>query len=330
MINAAIVGIGRWGQGLVVSVQGTSDQIHFSAGVTRTRSKAEDFCAANKIDLRDDFAELLTDDSIDAIVLATPHTQHEEQIIAAARAGKHVFTEKPFTLSKASAERAVAAVREAGVTVALGHNRRFFKNTEAMKALVDAGTLGTLLHIDGNQSSDMGRMAGAWRDSRAESPAGGMTSLGIHALDCMIHMGGRIAVIDTISTRRAIGFDIDDATAAVLQFEEGMTGTMVTLALSPRIFHIRVAGSKGWAEMTNTGNLRICGPDGGIEEQNFPTDDYPHSLSLAAELNEFAAAAHGAATYRISPEEMIHGTAVLEAMGKSIQTAGRVKLSQPK
>jgi predicted dehydrogenase len=327
MINAAIVGIGRWGQGLVSSVQGSSEQIKFTAGVTRTRAKAEDFCSDNKIDLRDDYAELLSDNSIDAIVLATPHTQHEDQIVAAAKAGKHVFTEKPFTLSKASAERAVAAIRDAGVTVALGHNRRFFKNTETMKAIVESGELGTLLHIDGNQSSDLGVAAGAWRDSRAESPAGGMTSLGIHALDCMIHMGGRIAQIDTISTRRSIGFDIDDATAAVLQFEDGMTGTMVTLASSPRIFHIRVAGSKGWVEMTNNENLRICAADGTIEEKQFPTDDYPHPSSMAAELNEFAAAAQGKGTYRISPEEMIHGTAVLEAMGKSAQSGTRVNIT---
>ena len=327
MINAAIAGIGRWGRELVSAVQGQSDQIRFTAGVTRTRAKAVDFCAANEIDLRDDYAALLNDGTIDAVVLATPHTQHEEQIIAAAKAGKHIFTEKPFTLSKAGAERAVAAVRDAGVTVALGHNRRFFKNTEAMKALVASGALGTLLHIDGNQSSDIGRMSGVWRDSRAESPTGGMTSLGIHALDCMIHMGGRIAQIDTISTRRAISYDIDDATAAVLQFEEGMTGTIVTLASSPRIFHLRVAGSKGWVEMTSTENLRICGSDGTIEEKTFPMDDYPHPSSMAAELDEFAAAAQGTATYRISPEEMIHGTAVLEAMGKSAETGGRVRLS---
>lgn len=326
MIKAAIVGIGRWGQGLVDSVQGKSDLIHFTAGVTRTRAKAEAYCAGQKIDLRDDYAELINDPVIDAVVLATPHTQHEEQIIAAAKAGKHVFTEKPFTLSKASAERAVAAVREAGVTIALGHNRRFFKNTEVMKALVEFGELGTLLHIDGNQSSDLGGMAGAWRDLRAESPAGGMTSLGIHALDCMIHMGGPIAQIDTISTRRAIGYDIDDATAAVLQFKEGMTGTLVTLASGQRIFHIRVAGSKGWAEMTSNQMLRICRSDGSIEEQNYPTDEYPHLSSLAAELNEFAAAAQGQATYRISPEEMIHGTAVLEAMGQSAESGMRVTL----
>lgn len=327
MISAAIVGIGRWGQILVSSVQGRSDRIRFTAGVTRTKAKAEAFCSANGIDLRDDYVELLNDGSIDAVVLATPHTRHEEQIIAAARAGKHVFTEKPFTLTRASAERAVAAVRDAGVTVALGHNRRFFKNTEAMKALVDSGELGTLLHIDGNQSSNLGSAAGAWRDSRTESPAGGMTSLGIHALDCMIHMGGRIAQIDTISTHRAIPADIDDATAAVLQFEEGMTGTLATLASSPRIFHVRVVGTNGWVEMTSNENLRICGSNGAIEEKIFPTDGYPYRASMAAELDEFAAAAEGRATYRISPEEMVHGTAVLEAMEQSARTGTRVKLS---
>ena len=113
----------------------------------------------------------------------------------------------------------------------------------------------------------------------------------------------------------------------MLQFEAGMTGTLVTLASSPRIFHIRVAGSKGWAEITNSQNLRICGPDGAIEEKSFAMDDYPHPSSLAAELNEFAAAAQGTAIYRISPDEMIHGTAVLEAMGRSADTGGRVRLA---
>jgi predicted dehydrogenase len=79
--------------------------------------------------------------------------------------------------------------------------------------------------------------------------------------------------------------------------------------------------------MTNNENLRICAADGTIEEKQFPTDDYPHPSSMAAELNEFAAAAQGKGTYRISPEEMIHGTAVLEAMGKSAQSGTRVNIT---
>ena len=75
MVRAAIVGVGRWGQTLVNSVKG-SDKIKFVAGCTRTRSKAEEFCRENNIDLRDDLDAVLSDPHIDAVVFAT-HSQHE-------------------------------------------------------------------------------------------------------------------------------------------------------------------------------------------------------------------------------------------------------------
>jgi predicted dehydrogenase len=324
MINAAIVGIGRWGQYLVTSVQGSSEHIKFTAGVTRTKSKAEAFCSEQGIDLRDDYAELLNDPNINAIVLATPHTQHEEQIVAAAKAGKHVFTEKPFTLDRPSAERAVAACKEAGVALALGHNRRFMENTVALKAMIEAGELGTLMHIDGNQSSDLNVAAGAWRDSREESPAGGMTSLGVHALDCIIHLAGKISAIDAYSTRRAIGFDIDDTTAALLRFENGMTGTLVTMASTAKIWHIRIAGSKGWAEMRDNKTLTVCKSDGSPEDIVFDDSPYPHMGSISGEIEEFALAAAGKASYRISPEEMVHNAEVLAGLITSAETGNRV------
>jgi predicted dehydrogenase len=326
MLNAAIVGVGRWGQHLVESVQGKSDRIRFTAAVTRTRAKAEDFCRTHGIDLRDDYAAILDDASIDAVVLATPHTRHEEQIVAAAKAGKHVFTEKPFTLTRDGAERAVAACRAAGVTVGIGHNRRFMKNTEALKAMVAAGELGTVLHIDGNQSTDLGGMAGAWRDSRAESPAGGMTSLGIHALDCMIHMGGPVAEIDAYSTHRAIGYDVDDTTAVLLRFASGATGSLVTLASGARVWHLRVLGSEGWAEVRDNKVLTVCKKNGMPEDRTFPGDTYPHLGSIAGELEEFAAAAEGKGRFRITPEEIINATAVLEAISRSAEAGGRVRI----
>ena len=327
MINAAIVGIGRWVQLLVDSVQGKSKLIRFTAGVTRTRAKVEDFCASKEIALRNDYSAIINDNAIDAVVLATPHSQHEEQIITAANAGKHVFTEKPFTLTRDSAERALRACQEAGVTVAIGHNRRFMKNTEALKALVESGQLGIILHIDGNQSSDLGAAKGAWRDSRSESPAGGMTSLGIHALDCMIHMGGAVAEIDAISTRRSIGFDIDDATAVLIKFANGATGTLTTLASGARIWQIRVAGSKGWAEVRDNKVLTVSWANGETENRTFEGDVYPHISSIACELDEFAAATMGDTVYRILPNEIINATATLEAISQSARTGSRVRIS---
>ena len=124
--------------------------------------------------------------------------------------------------------------------------------------------------------------------------------------------------------RRAIPEDIDDATAAIVRFTEGMTGTIVTLASSARIWQLRVVGSEGWADMRNHDVLTICRKNGEREEMKFPTTDYPHVYSIAAELEEFAAATEGKATYRISTDEMINATATLEAMIKSAEFGKRV------
>src|SRR4051812_15498452 len=122
MINAAIVGLGWWGKTLVESSEG-SDALRITAGATRTvTSEIEAFAKQKKFQLAEDYDALLADKSIDAVVLTTPHSLHAPQVIAAAKAGKHVFCEKPFTLTKREAEEAVAAVKKAGVTLALGYN----------------------------------------------------------------------------------------------------------------------------------------------------------------------------------------------------------------
>ena len=80
MIHAAIIGMGVWGQNLVTSVQGLSKDIQFIAGATRTPTKASEFAAQHNIRLAKSYEEILADPSIDAVVLATPHSMHTEQI----------------------------------------------------------------------------------------------------------------------------------------------------------------------------------------------------------------------------------------------------------
>src|SRR4051794_31201627 len=124
MIRAAIVGLGRWGRSLVTSVQGKSDDIRFVAAHTRTRATAEDFCRDRAVPLVDSYEQILADPDVDAVVLATPHTLHEQQVLAAAAAGKHIHVEKPITLDRGSAGAAVGAARKGGLGVAGGACRR--------------------------------------------------------------------------------------------------------------------------------------------------------------------------------------------------------------
>src|SRR3954469_7056064 len=149
MIRAAIVGIGSWGRNLVSSVQGSSERIRFVAGATRTPEKARQWCELNGIRLLDSYESLLSEKSIDAVVLATPHSMHCEQIIAAAKAGKHVFVEKPLGLDLPETEKAVKACADHNVTLAVGYNWRFQPALLAAKQMLEDGSLGKLLHIEG-------------------------------------------------------------------------------------------------------------------------------------------------------------------------------------
>ena len=319
MINAGIAGLGNWGRTLVNSVQGKSQRIRFTAGCTGRRDRAEDYCRELAIDLRDNLDDLLSDPRLDAIVLATPHSQHAEQIAAAARVGKQVFVEKPFTLDKASAETARAAAEDAGIVLALGHNRRFLASMARVRELATSGALGTLLHVEGNFSASgaLRYTEEHWRASAAESPAGGMTGLGVHMVDAFISFLGPIDAVNCISLRRAASVAVDDTTTMLLRFASGITGNLTTLFATERLWRLQAFGSAGWVEMRNYDRLviRLKGEDERVEE--FPAMDMEF-----AELEAFADACDGGAPYPLSLDDAVHGAAVLEAIITSAKGNG--------
>jgi len=100
MIDAAIVGLCRWGKTLVEAVQGKSEALRFTRAVSRDPQRLRDFAGRHGLEVVGALESVLADPTIDAVVIATPHSLHCQQIIAAADAGKAVFCEKPLTLKK--------------------------------------------------------------------------------------------------------------------------------------------------------------------------------------------------------------------------------------
>lgn len=311
MLNAAIIGMGRWGRVLVDSVQGRNDAgLRFVTGCTGTPEKARDYAAAQGIRLLDGYQAVLADPEVQAVVLATPHGQHAEQVIQAARAGKHVFVEKPFTLTKAEAEAAVAACAQAGRVMALGHNRRFLPAVARMQAMLAEGALGTLLHVEGQFSGPgaLGYKPGMWRADRAESPLGGMGGMGIHMVDMIIHLAGRFREV-TVRSHARVSQTIDDTTAMLAMLESGATVGFATLALAPRYWRVGLFGTKGILELQGHERLTYTP----IEGEGW-VKEYPKTDIEAAELAAFATAVQGGAPYPLPVAEAIHGVAVFEAM----------------
>lgn len=327
MVNAAIVGMGRWGQTLVNSVGGGSDDIKFVAGTTRTLSKVEDYASENGIRLHATYEDVLADDDVEAVVLASPHSVHFEQIMAAADAGKHVFCEKPFCLVADQARIGLDAIVSRGLKVGIGHNRRFSPNAMMLKKMIAGGELGDMIQIEGNFSANMAGYAGEWRESRTESPAGGMTSLGIHAIDMYIHLFGRISSVQAVSRRVAIPYDIDDATGILMDFEAGQVGYLGTVAATGSLWQVRTFGTAGWGSIFAHDEFTAQKTDGTFISESWDGYAYPGMPTIRDQMESFGRACAGGDPFPITPDEILHATAVLEAIIKSAETGERVSIA---
>jgi len=323
--------MGWWGRTLVEAVQADSDQIRFVAGATRTASpEVKAFAEAQQLTLVDSYEKLLANKNVDAVVLATPHSLHSAQTVAAAQAGKHVFCEKPFALHKADADAAVAATQKAGVTLGLGYNRRFHPEMTKLRQQIQSGDLGTILHFEATMTfpNALFLKPEAWRADREETPCGGLTPMGVHAIDGMIDLGGEIEQVYCQSFHRIVPVDSDDTTSMLFRMKNGASGYLGTITATGPGFSFQVFGSKGSVRLE--GMTHVAGASS--EERRtrlFGTCKFqpikgPAEVWEAARLDvtracleAFATAASGGAPYLIPTSEMIHGAAVTEAVVKS-------------
>jgi predicted dehydrogenase len=317
-VTAAIVGLGRWGQNLVTA--NTGSNLNFVQGVTRTPVKVTEFALQNGFPVSDDYEAMLADPSIEAVVLATPHSQHSAQICKAAEAGKHVFVEKPLALNLPEAREAVRSCNAHGVVLAVGFNRRFLPAYNALCDAYHTGSLGNALHIDANFSGPFGYhySADMWRGSSDENPAGGMAAMGIHMLDAMIHLLGPVRRVSTLSRRRAIEAPLDDTTNVQLEFECGATGSLTTLMATQTNWRMQLFGASGWAALKDQQNLEVS-----LIDQEPVATPYEVNDTLADELSVFADCVRGRGSFPVTHREALQGVAAMQAISQSAATDGK-------
>lgn len=339
MINAAIIGLGRWGQNLVNSVQGKSSVIRFVAGAVRRPAAVQQYADSQGLRLYDDYRKLLADPGVDAIVLATPHSIHAELIMAAAKAGKHVFTEKPFTLTTESAREAVRACAKRGVTLAVGYNWRFQPALQEIRRMLDDGRLGKLLHIEGNfcGPSVYWYPKDHWRQKKDEGPGGGMTGRGVHVVDAMLYLAGHVDTVYSQSFRRALDYGIDDTTSMLFRFKGGASGYLGTFIATAETWRMQVFGSRGWVEVgdvehLNTWQMKVCllNPDDLRERKRPELMTFADTSTERAELEHFAKAVVAGKALAVAGGDEIHGVTVLESIIESARSGKPVKVGARK
>ena len=334
MIRAAILGLGRWGRTLVGSVQGKTDEIRFVAAHDTSAGKVETFCRDNGLTFFENYDDILRDPNIDAVVIATPHSRHFDQVCRAASAGKHVFTEKPLALDRHAAAEAVATVARHGVRLAVGFVRRFHPSICEVRARLADGRLGAIVGLVGQQTSGTGPYLAAdgWRVDPKESPAAAMTANGVHLLDHMIEFGGEIAGVQCVIGRHGVAH-VDDTTSLLLTFRSGVTGLLFcTISTGPN-YNFSLYGSRGHAEVSDT-TLDLFrftpipdrAPDGPVRQ---PESEVirNHGVSMVqAEMLDFARCITDGRPFFVPIADVLHGIAVMDAITHSAKTGTFVDL----
>jgi len=335
MIRAAILGLGRWGRSLVNSVQGASADIQFVAAHTRTRASAEEFCREKGLRFVDTYDQILADPAIDAVVLATPHSRHAEQIAQAAAAGKHVFVEKPMTLDLASAQSSVEAARKAGIMLAVGFNRRFHPSIVEIRNRKAAGRLGAIVAMVGQHTTSTQSFIATdnWRADPDEAPAGALTAVGVHLMDHMIEFGGKIRTVHCVTGVHGAG-PADDTTTILFMFESGATASIFCSVATATNFSFAVYGTKGLAEVSGAAlqNFRFVPtsdrpPTGPITAPPGEHLDFTGFDMLNAEMTAFARAIMDKKPYPVPLAEVLHGMAAFDAVVRSAATKQPVRVA---
>jgi predicted dehydrogenase len=207
--------------------------------------------------------DLVADEDVDAVYVATPVHLHAEQAIAAAEAGKHVLCEKPMAMTAAECDRMIAACRAHGVRLGIAYYRRFYPAVVRAAAILTSGEIGQPVFAQMNAFEYFDPPADHprhWLLDPAASGGGPMMDFGCHRVEVLLHLLGPVRRTVSIAANVAFERDVEDTAAVLLQFEQGPVGVVaVTHASRTRQDTLQLFGTQGSLQIDelNAGTIRI-------------------------------------------------------------------------
>ncbi len=323
-LRVGSIGLGWWGGTL--AAKGRAAGLDLISCFARNAEARQTFAEEHGCRPASSLEEMLADPDLDAVLIATPHSTHADLVAEAAAAGKHVFVDKPFTLNVADAKRAIAAAETAGVILQVGHNRRRQPANRRLKAMVDNGDMGVIHYAEANLSYPKGlNPRKGWRGEPDESPAGGMTGLGVHMADNLNYLLGKAARVAAFSTQIVGVSKLDDVTTATIEYQDGPLAFLGTSMVIPDIARTAVWGTEGAACNDKDGERFLTQETGSkvwVEHEVEVLD------TVQDQLEEFAAnVATGTAPETGGPEAL-EATVVLEGIVESATRGTVVDLDE--
>jgi len=246
--------------------------------VSRARSElaasfAKDFGATR---CHAEWRDLLSDDEIDAVYIATPVHLHAAQTIAAAEAGKHVLCEKPMAMNVQECDRMIDAARSHRVKLGIAYYRRFYPVVARVKEIIESGEIGVpfLAQIEAfewfNPAAGDSR---SWLLRKQLAGGGPMFDFGCHRIEVLLNIFGPISEVKALIANTVFDREVEDTAAALFRFAGGACAVLsVSHAAAEAKDTLNIFGSLGSIRVSilNQGKLRVIGKSGERSEAHLP------------------------------------------------------------
>ncbi len=310
-VRVAALGMGWWSDVLADAI-GRTPALEIVACHTRSDDKRRAF--ADKYGCREaaSYADILVDDTIEAIVNTTPNHVHLETTREAAEAGKHVFLDKPIANSIADGHAITHVCEDAGVILSVGYQRRRESHFRWIKEQIDAGRFGKLVQAEGNISRDrLGKIdLTSWRYQSSSMPGGVMLQIGIHYTDVLEMLLGPVKTVSAMSARLVLPGDNPDIANLVMEHQTGAISNLTaSYASASEHYMLSVYGKQASAYYDLHNGLRFL-EQGDDASRPVPCEK---NDTIVEELEEFARAVRGDGVPEVGGTRATASLAVIRA-----------------
>ena len=323
-MNVACLGMGWWSDVLADAIQ-RSGKLKIVSCYSRSAEKREKFAAKYNCKAAASYEQILEDKSIEAIINTTPNSVHRETTVAAAKAGKHTFLDKPIANTIQDARALTEACRKAKVVLALGYQRRRESHFRWVKENLEE--FGKLVNAEANISRDrLGKIdLSSWRYTAEGMPGGVMLQIGIHYTDVLEYLIGPVQAVSGRFVRLVLPGDNPDVASLVLEHENGALSTLnASYASASEYYLMNIYGKEASAYYDMHQGLRFL-KRGSTTANTVPCNK---SDPIVEELEEFAAAVRGDVEPEMDGERSTRSLAVLLAGIKSAREGRRVEVKE--
>ncbi len=325
-VRVACIGMGWWSDVLADAIQ-RSGKIEIAACYTRSEDKRAAFAKKYNSKPAASYEAVLADPSIEAIINTTPNDVHLATTQAAAKAGKHVFLDKPIANSVSDGRAITAACRDAGVILAMGYQRRRESHFRWIRQQIEAGVFGTLVNAEANISRDrLGKIdISSWRYQAAGMPGGVMLQIGIHYADVLTYLMGPIRAVRGQFAQLVLPGDNPDVASFIFEHDNGALSTLnASYASASEYYLMNIYGKNATAFYDLHGGLRLLKRG---EDRATPVPAAKND-TFVEELEEFAAAVRGIGKPEVGGDYATESLAVVRAGILSARENRKVEVAE--